>query len=168
MDQSRSVNALDQVADLLTRQHELTAEIARLTAERDAANARIAELEAAILVRDRAITVANDSVARVDRILESWHKVFPVDDPVIARRMVEDRAHAERDAAIARAERAEAMVVWAVKHHASLYHDEPVKHINYWTDERQRGQGESECDGTDADILRAVAEAMEETESDGK
>ena len=64
--------------------------------------------------------------------------------------------------------KAEAMVVWAVKHHASLYHDEPVKHINYWTDERQRGQGESECDGTDADILRAVAEAMKETESDGK
>ncbi len=54
---------------------------------------------------------------------------------------------------------AEALAVWAAKHHASLYHDEPVKHINYWTDERQRGQGESECDGTDADILRALKEA---------
>lgn len=84
----------------------------------------------------------------------------------LARQANADRE--ELQEAQSRADRAEAMVVWAVKHHASLYHDEPVKHINYWTDERQRGQGESECDGTDADILRAVAEAMEETESDGK
>lgn len=117
------------------------AEIARLTRERDIwksendrilliraqMEARIAELEEAILVRDRAIKVANDSVERVDLILASWHKVFPVDDPVIARRMVEDRAHAEQNAEIARLTRER---------------DEASKRSEYWKAEHLAGNEE--------------------------
>jgi len=58
------------------------------------------------------LMVCNEISARADRAesdLSAWHAEFPVNDPVIARRMVEDRAKAE--AAMddrSRAERAEA------------------------------------------------------------
>lgn len=61
-------------------------------AERDA---RIAELEQVIVVRDRAIALGAEQIALRDQWLASWNRVFPSSDPVIARRMVEDRAKAE-------------------------------------------------------------------------
>lgn len=51
------------------------------------------------------------------------------------------------------------VAVWAARHGATYYADKPVGHVNYWLDEKHRHQDERECDGTDADIYRALEEA---------
>lgn len=76
------------------------------------ADRRVAELEECVRVARRAVELGNDSIARVDRILASWHKVFPGENPAIARRMVEDRVRAESAQIIAELERDRERLDW--------------------------------------------------------
>lgn len=60
----------------------------------------------------------------------------------------------------ARAERAEAMVVWAVTHSAEYYADKPIGTISYFVTEARAGSDIVDCDGTAPSILAAVEKAM--------
>jgi hypothetical protein len=66
----------------------------------------------------------------------------------------------------AKLDEAKRVAVWAARHHASYHADKPIGRVDYWIDWDAGTQDEEECDGTDADIYRALREA--EGSSDGK
>lgn len=52
------------------------------------------------------------------------------------------------------------MLVWGVNHAATLWHDSPIGHIDFWTEIEKIHSYEVECDGTPASIERAIERVM--------